>query len=44
MTKSDMSEEDLGRCGISDTMVRLSVGLESSDELIEDLMATLKVV
>ena len=44
MTHSDMSEEDLDRCGISDSMVRLSVGLESSDYLVEDLMAALKVV
>ena len=44
MTHNDMSEEDLDRCGISDSMVRLSVGLESSDDLIEDLMAALKVV
>ena len=44
MTHSDMSEEDLDRCGISDSMVRLSVGLESSDDLVEDLMTALKVV
>ena len=43
MTHSDMSEEDLDRCGISDSMVWLSVGLESSDDLIEDLMGALKV-
>ena len=44
MTHSDMSEEDLDRCGISESMVRLSFGLESSNDLIEDLMAALKVV
>ena len=44
MTHSDMTEVDLDRCGISDSMVRLSVGLESSDDLVEDLMAALKVV
>ena len=44
MTHSDMSEEDLDRCGISESMFRLSVGLESSDDLVEDLMAVLKVV
>ena len=44
MTHSDMSEEDLDRCGISDSIVQLSVGLESSDDLIEYLMAALKVV
>ena len=44
MTHSDMTEVDLDRCGISDSMVRLSVGFESSDDLVEDLMAALKVV
>ena len=44
MTHSDMTEVDLDRCGISDSMVRLPVGLESSDDLVEDLMAVLKVV
>lgn len=37
MTHSDMTEEDLNLCGISDGMIRLSVGLESSRDLIRDL-------
>jgi methionine-gamma-lyase len=41
MTHSDMSIEDLDRCGISEAMIRLSVGLESSDDLIGDLFQAL---
>ena len=37
MTHSDMSLEDLERAQISEGMLRLSVGLESSDDIIEDL-------
>jgi methionine-gamma-lyase len=42
MTHSDMTPEDLDRAGISEGMIRLSVGLESSDDLIADLHAALK--
>ena len=41
MTHSDMSEEDLDRAGITEGMIRLSVGLESSDDLIADLRGAL---
>jgi methionine-gamma-lyase len=41
MTHSDMSDEALDRCNITDAMIRLSVGLESSDDLIQDLSAAL---
>ncbi|HUY26793.1 MAG TPA: aminotransferase class I/II-fold pyridoxal phosphate-dependent enzyme [Candidatus Binataceae bacterium] len=34
---SGMSAEDRARAGISDGLIRLSVGLESSDDLIEDI-------
>lgn len=44
MTHSDMSLEDLDRCGISEGMIRLSVGLESSDDLIADIQTALEVV
>jgi methionine-gamma-lyase len=37
MTHSDMTIEDLDRCGIAEGMIRLSVGLESSDDIIQDL-------
>ncbi|MDO8462809.1 MAG: PLP-dependent aspartate aminotransferase family protein [bacterium] len=38
MTHSDMTIEDLDRCGITEGMIRLSVGLEYPDDLIEDLL------
>ena len=44
MTHSDMTPEDLDRCGILDSMVRLSVGLDSSDGLLEDLLGALESV
>jgi methionine-gamma-lyase len=42
MTHSDMTTEDLDRCGITEAMVRLSVGLESSDDVIQDLLQALE--
>lgn len=42
MTHSDMTEEDLNRAGITEGMIRLSVGLESSDDLIADLTQALQ--
>jgi methionine-gamma-lyase len=42
MTHSDMASEDLDRCGISEAMIRLSVGLESSDDMIDDLVQALQ--
>ena len=44
MTHSDMTREDLDRCGITEGMIRLSVGLESSDDLIQDLLQALDKV
>lgn len=41
MTHSDMSEEALDRCNITNSMIRLSVGLESSDDLVHDLLSAL---
>lgn len=41
MTHSDMTEEALDQCGITNSMIRLSVGLESSDDLIKDLVTAL---
>lgn len=37
----DMSPEERGRRGISDAMIRLSIGIESAVDLIEDLKAAL---
>jgi methionine-gamma-lyase len=42
MTHSDMTREDLDRCGITDAMIRLSVGLESSDDIIQDVFQALE--
>ena len=36
-THSQMSKEELLKAGISDSLVRLSVGIEDSDDLISDL-------
>jgi methionine-gamma-lyase len=44
MTHSDMAGEDLDRCGITEAMLRLSVGLESSDDIIQDLVQALEKV
>jgi methionine-gamma-lyase len=44
MTHSDMAIEDLDRCGITDAMIRLSVGLESSDDIIRDVFQALDKV
>jgi len=41
MTHSDMSEDDLERCKITNSMIRLSVGLESSKDLVRDLFDAL---
>jgi methionine-gamma-lyase len=46
MTHSDMTAEEKRHTGITDNMIRLSVGLEDTDDLIEDLrqaLATIKV-
>lgn len=41
MTHSDMTEEDLNACGISEGMLRISVGLEASADIIQDLLNAL---
>jgi methionine-gamma-lyase len=42
MTHSDMTSEELDRCGVTEGMIRLSVGLESSDDVIQDLFQALE--
>jgi cystathionine beta-lyase/cystathionine gamma-synthase len=37
MTHSDMSAEERTAVGITDSLVRLSVGMEDHEDLIEDL-------
>jgi methionine-gamma-lyase len=44
MTHSDMTSDDLDRCGITEAMIRLSVGLESSDDIIHDVWQALEKV
>ena len=41
MTHSDMTIEDLDACGIVEGMFRISVGLESSKDIIQDLLGAL---
>jgi cystathionine beta-lyase/cystathionine gamma-synthase len=41
---SGMTPENRAQAGISDTLVRLSVGLESSDDLIEDLTQAIRSI
>jgi cystathionine beta-lyase/cystathionine gamma-synthase len=39
-----MSPESRANAGISNALVRLSVGLESSDDLIDDLAQALRAI
>ncbi len=41
MTHADVEESERKRVGITDGLVRLSVGLEDSEDLIADLDAAL---
>jgi len=41
MTHSDMTIEDLDQCGIVEGMIRVSVGLESSRDVIKDFLSAL---
>ncbi|MYA95518.1 MAG: PLP-dependent transferase [Nitrospinae bacterium] len=42
MTHASLTEESREALGISDTLIRLSVGIEDADDLIEDLEQALK--
>lgn len=42
MTHSSVPKEDREALGISDTLVRLSIGLEDEEDLLEDLDQALK--
>ena len=44
MTHASVPEEDRKKLGISDNLVRLSVGIESCDDLIEDLKSSLEKI
>jgi len=43
MTHASVPEEDRKKLGISDALIRLSVGLEDASDLIADLENALKV-
>ncbi|MGI5865417.1 MAG: aminotransferase class I/II-fold pyridoxal phosphate-dependent enzyme [Myxococcales bacterium] len=43
MTHSDMTKEEQARAGITENMIRVSVGLEDADDLVEDLKRALEV-
>ena len=42
MTHAPVSEEALAEAGIGQNLVRLSVGLESTDDLVADVLAALE--
>jgi methionine-gamma-lyase len=44
MTHSDMTAEEKSHTGIGEDMIRLSVGLEDTDDLIEDLRQALDLI
>ena len=43
-THRQMSDEELAAAGVSPDLVRLSVGLESKEDLIEDLAQALAAI
>ncbi|HFB61850.1 MAG TPA: cystathionine beta-lyase, partial [Bacteroidetes bacterium] len=44
MTHASVPAEDRNKLGISDTLIRISVGVEDSDDLIGDIENALKTV
>ena len=44
MTHADMSQEELKEAGIVENMIRMSVGLENIDDLLEDMKAALDLI
>lgn len=44
MTHALLPEEQRARLGITNNLIRLSIGLENVDDLVEDLDQALKVV
>ena len=43
-THSQLSDKDLAACGVTPNQVRLSIGLENADDLIEDLRLALETI
>lgn len=44
MTHSDMTQEDLHDCGIDEGMIRISIGLESTEDITNDLLCALDMI
>lgn len=43
-THSQLSDEERLKCGVSDDFIRLSIGLENIDDIIEDINQALEVI
>jgi cystathionine beta-lyase len=44
MTHASIPKEEREKTGVSDSLIRLSVGVESERDLVEDLEAALRLV
>jgi methionine-gamma-lyase len=44
MTHSPYTQEERLAAGISDSLIRISVGLENADDLIDDLTQSLNLI
>lgn len=44
MTHAAMPKEDREKCGLTDTLIRLSVGIEDADDIIADLQQALEKI
>jgi cystathionine beta-lyase len=43
MTHKSIPSEKRYQCGVTDSLIRLSVGLEDADDLIDDLKKALEI-
>jgi cystathionine gamma-synthase len=41
MSFFELTDEELGKIGIDPALIRLSVGIEETDDLVKDLLAAL---
>lgn len=44
MTHSDMTNEEKAHAGITSNMIRVSIGLEDSEDLIQDIDQALNLI
>jgi methionine-gamma-lyase len=44
MTHSTYTKEERKKAGIADGLIRLSVGIESADDIVEDLKQTFSLI